>query len=89
MADIVDLVRRHDRYGYWRAPRLSMRFAKAAKNPTDPRCVSCRFSLGYERFEDSGFRSRTPGPPPFSAINSTPARTKMLSINESESWFPA
>jgi hypothetical protein len=40
-------------------------------------------------FDVWGFRKRTPGPPPFSSMNSTPARVNAPSIVESVSGSPA
>jgi hypothetical protein len=51
--------------------------------PTSLNSLSCQFSLRYERFEDSGFRSRTPGPPPFSAMNSMPEDSNARRIDRS------
>ena len=55
-----------------------------SRYPAGPSCVSVYFGF----FIDD-FRSRTPAPPPFSSMNSTPARFIVASIFSRVSGSPA
>jgi hypothetical protein len=45
--------------------------------------VSQNFAAGSHRFCFGGFRRRTPGPPPFSSMNSTPAHYHLFGASGS------
>jgi hypothetical protein len=61
-----------------RFPRANLRFARARKIGF----VSQKsIGAGSHRFCFGGFRRRTPGPPPFSSMNSTPAETGTAKFN--------